>query len=148
KDLSVRDEAQYSFALKESEGNIVHDIHGRRVGEVSNPEWMMNDAYNRRYKACYRSQPQAGAHYNAEKKEIYYFNKDSLRIYNVRSGDTDIKIFAEPCPVKLVLGTNFIDTKRDKLYSYEVYYATPDDQYDGPTVASLDLNTYQWTAES
>jgi hypothetical protein len=32
--------------------------------------------------------------------------------------------------------------------AYEVYYATPNDAYDGPTVASLDLNTYQWTAEN
>jgi DNA-binding SARP family transcriptional activator len=53
-------------------------------------------------------------------------------------------VFQEKCPVELVLGTNFIDSKHNKLYSYEVY----NDNYDGPTVASLDLDTHQWTAEN
>ena len=63
----------------------------------------------------------------------------------MRSGETNTKVFEEECPVELILGTNFIDTNRNKLYAYEVYYDTP---YDGPTVASLDLDTYQWTAEN
>jgi two-component SAPR family response regulator len=108
----------------------------------------MNDAYHWRYKVSFQSQSVAGANYNPEKKEIYYFNRDSLHVYNVRSGDTDIKVFEEKCPVKLILGTNFIDPKRNKLYSYETYYATPHDDYEGPTAASLDLDTYRWAAEN
>lgn len=148
KDLSVGNQEKYIFALKESEGNIVHDISGKNFGTVANPEWLMNDAYHWRYKVSFQSQSVAGANYNPEKKEIYYFNRDSLHVYNVRSGDTQIKVFEEKCPVKLILGTNFLDTGHNKLYSYEVYYATPNDNYDGATVASLDLNTYRWTAEN
>lgn len=144
KDLSIGNEEQYFFPLKESEGSSVHDINGKAFGKVSNPEWLMNDAYHWRYKASFKSKPVAGANYNPEKKEIYYFNRDSLCTYNVRSGDTQIKVFEEKCPVELKLGTNFIDTKQNKLYSYEVYNST----YHGPTVASLDLDTYQWTAEN
>lgn len=145
KDLSVGNKEKYHFTLKENEGNIVHDINGNAIGKASNPEWLINDAYHWKYKASFKSQSVAGANYNPTKKEIYYFNKDSLRTYNVWSGDTKTRVFEEKCPVELILGTNFIDTTRNKLYTYEVYFDTP---YHGPTVASLDLNTYQWTAES
>jgi hypothetical protein len=144
KDLSVGNEEKYVFELKESKGNLVHDIHGKTFGEVSNAEWLVNDAYHWRYKASFKSQSVAGASYNSARKEIYYFNSDSLRIYNVRSGDTDVKVFEEKCPVKLKLGTNFINTQNNKLYSYEPYI----DDYTGTTVASLDLDTYRWTGEN
>lgn len=145
KDLSVGNKEKYRFALKENEGNIVHDVNGNAYGTVTNPEWLMNDAYHWRYKASFKSQSVAGANYNPKKKEIYYFNRDSLRIYNVWSGDSRVALFKEKCPVDLILGTNFIDTTRNKLYTYEVYYENTDD---APTVASLDLDTYQWTIES
>src|SRR5690606_28388529 len=71
-----------------------------------------------------------------------------LFIYNVRTDETTVRVFGEPCPVKLILGTNFLDTQDNKLYSYETYYSTPNSDYDGPTVASLDLSSYRWTAEA
>ncbi len=142
--LSIGNREKYTFSLNESKGNVVHDIRGKAYGTVINPEWLVNDAYHWRHKASFRSEQVAGANYNPVKKEIYYFNSDSLYIYNVISGETSIKIFQEKCPVELVLGTNFLDTKQHKLYSYEAY----NEDYDGPTVASLDLNTYKWTAES
>lgn len=143
KNLSIGDKEKYIFELKESKGNVVHELTGKASGEVTNPEWLLNDAYHWRYKASFRSQSVAGANYNPDKKEIYYFNQDSLRIYNVRAGSTTSKVFDEKCPVKLKLGTNFIDTKSNRLYSYEPY----NDDYSGPTVASLDLNTYRWVVE-
>ncbi len=148
RDLSIGNQEKYLFRLNEGKGNVVHDVSGERVGEVTNPEWLINDAYHWRYKAFFKSRSVAGANYNPEKKELYYFNRDSLFIYNVRSGSTDVKVFQQQCPVKLILGTNFVDARNDKLYSYETYYAPPNDNYDGPTVASLDLNTYQWIGES
>lgn len=142
--LSIGNQRKYTFPLNESKGDIVHDIEGKEFGTVINPEWLVNDAYHWRHKASFQSQSVAGAHYNPLKKEIYYFNNDSLYIYNVISGDTDIKVFQQKCPVELVLGTNFIDTKQNKLYSYEAY----NEDYEGPAIASLDLDTYQWAAES
>lgn len=144
KDLAVGNDDKYLFALKENEGDVVHDIGGNAYGNVTNPEWLINDAYHWRYKAAFRSRSIAGANYNAAKKEIYYFNSDSLHVYNVKTGNTEAHVFDEKCPVELILGTNFIDTSSNKLYAYEVYYEDP---YSMPTVASLDLNTYQWAAE-
>ncbi|MFV0591741.1 MAG: hypothetical protein ACK5M7_10170 [Draconibacterium sp.] len=145
KDVSVGKDKDYFFPLKENEGNVVHDQKGRTIGKVSNPEWLINDAYHWRYQTTFKSKSVAGANYNPGKKEVYYFNRDSLYIYDVRSGNSQVKVFEEKCPVDLILGTNFLDPEHDKLYSYEVFFEHP---YEGPTVASLDLNTYKWIGES
>jgi len=144
KDLSIGNQQRYFFELKESEGVNVYDVAGKTFGKVVNPEWLINDAYHWRYKTSFKSKSVAGANYNAERKEIYYFNKDSLFIYNVRSGETIIKVFDQPNPVKMKLGMNFINPRTNKLYSYEPNI----ENYNGTTVASLDLGTYRWTAEN
>lgn len=145
RDLTIGNDERYEFPLKERSGNVVHDIEGNSFGMVSNPEWLMNDAYHWRYKVSFKSKSVAGANYNPERKEIYYFNRDSISIYNVRTGDVNVRVFDQPGPVRPVLGTNFLDTIGNKLYAYEVYYSEP---YDGPTVASLDLDSYQWATET
>jgi two-component SAPR family response regulator len=145
KDLSVGNARKYHFSLRENKGNIVHDKKGKDIGRVSNPEWLINDAYHWKFKASFKSATVAGANYNPFKNEVYYFNRDSILIYNVRSGEITNRAFEEKCPVELILGTNFIDTIHSKLYAYEVYYES---LYDGTTVANLDLDNYQWEAES
>lgn len=144
KSLSAGNLTRYSFPLNESKGSVVHDVNGDAFGSVVNPEWLVNDAYHWRHKASFHSSSVAGANYNPESKEIYYFNKDSLHIYNVISGHSDIRVFEKASPVPLTLGMNFIDTVDNKLYSFEAYK----ENYTGPTVASLDLDSYQWNAES
>ncbi len=62
------------------------------------------------------------------------------------TGATQRQLFAQPCPVKLYLGTNFIDPSHHKLYSYETFREKKTEAE--PSVASLDLDTYQWNAES
>lgn len=148
KGLAVGNKKDYYFELKEIEGEVVHDVQGNAYGEVTNPEWLMNDAYHWRYMASFQSKSVAGANYNPERMEIYYFNRDTLRIFNVWNGETRTEIFDERCPMGLVLGTNFLDTVNSKLYSYEVYYPSDFGEYEGPTVASLDLNSYEWTPEN
>jgi len=145
KNLSVIGKETYRFPLYENEGNIVHDINGNPVGHVTNPDWLKNYAYHWKHQASFRSESVAGANYNPKKKEIYYFNRDSIQVYNVRSGTTKTVVFDQTNPVELILGTNFIDTVQNKLYAYEVYYEMP---YEGATVASLDLEDYKWSEES
>ena len=145
KNLAVSGKETYNFPLLENEGNTVHDIHGTPYGKVTNPDWLKNYAYHWKHQATFHSTGIAGANYNPQTKEIYYYNKDSLWLYNIRNGLTQIRVLEQKSPVELILGTNFVDTTRNRLYTYEVYYDTP---YEGPTVASLDLATYQWNVES
>ncbi len=102
RDLSVGNHEKFVFPLNQNKGTVVYDIHSEPFGEVTNPEWLVDDAYHWRYKTSFKSKSVAGANYNPEKKEIYYFNGDSLSIYDVRSGESSIKVFQEKCPVKLI----------------------------------------------
>jgi DNA-binding SARP family transcriptional activator len=145
KNLSVSGKETYTFPLLENEGNVVHDNEGIPYGAVINPDWLKNYAYHWKHQRSFHSEAIAGANYNPQKKEIYYYNQDSLWSYNVRSGATQITVFESKSPVDLILGTNFVDTLQNRLYTYEVYYDTP---YQGATVASLDLGNLEWRVES
>ncbi|WP_460544248.1 Kelch repeat-containing protein [Echinicola sediminis] len=145
KNLYVVGRDTYHFPLVENEGTLVHDINGHPIGKVSNPDWLKNDAYFWKHQVSFGSASVAGANYDPQKKEIYYYNQDSIWRYNVQTGTSHIEVFEKKSPVKLILGTNFLDTAKHKLYTYEVYYDSP---YEAPTVASLDLDTYEWSEES
>ncbi|MDD2261516.1 MAG: DNA-binding transcriptional activator [Clostridia bacterium] len=145
RNLSVGNTRSYRFPLMEYQGNQVHNSKGTVMGNVVNPYWLINDAYHWKPETSTRSRQVSGTNYHAGRKELYHFNKDSIIIYNLRTVNQETVVFKEPCPVDLRLGTNFIDPLHDKLYSYEVYY---DSTYQGPTVASLDLNSYEWRIES
>lgn len=62
------------------------------------------------------------------------------------TGTTQRQPFAQPCPVKLYLGTNFIDPTRHRLYTYEAFREKKTNEE--PSVASLNLDTYQWNTEA
>ncbi len=142
KNLSVGNQKRYFFPLNESEGGEVYDQRGRHIGHVSNPEWLINDAFHWKYKQSFASKTPAGAAYNAQRKEIYYYNRDTIFVYNIRTEQITVHPFRTPCPVKVALGMNFLDTSRNQLYTYEVY---DDTQPAGePTVASYDLDSGQW----
>lgn len=146
RDLRIGDEKKHHFILNEFEGTEVHDSKEKVVGNVVNPEWLKNDAYHWKLEALFYSESIAGSNFNSKTGEIYFFNSDSIIIHNLHNSQTRRIKFEEECPVRLELGTNFIDTLENKLYSYEVYI--DDSLYNGPTVASLDLSTFRWSVES
>ncbi len=143
--LHVGNTQNYRFPLREYQGGAVHDSKGTVMGNVVNPYWLINDAYHWKLETTTRSAQVSGTNYHEGRKELYHFNKDSIIIYNLRTAHRETVVFKEPCPVDLRLGTNFIDPLHDRLYCYEVY---SDSTYQGPTVASLDLHSYEWRIES
>lgn len=146
KNLSIGNKnTKYIFPLRENEGHIVHDFEGNSYGLVTNPEWLINDSYQWKLVNTFHSSTQAGSNYNEIRKEIYYFNRDSIFIHNIKTNDTRKVAFQKQCPVDLIQATNFLDVKANKLYVYELYHNYP---YDGPTVASLNLDNFTWTIES
>lgn len=146
KNLSIGNKTtKYIFPLRENGGNTVYDFEGNNYGLVTNPEWLINDSYKWQLVQTFNSSTQAGSNYNESKKEIYYFNSDSIFIHNIKTNDTRKVAFQKKCPVDLIQATNFLDVKANKLYVYELYHNYP---YKGPTVASLNLNNFTWTIES
>lgn len=143
--LVVNAEHTYTFPLDEADGESVCNQEGTLYGKVENPIWLINEAYHWRKEGGFASASEAGSCYNADRNEIYYFNRDSLFVYNMETGSTSAKAFAERCPVKLFLAGSFFDSDSERLYAYEVYTENGDSE---PMIASLDLHTLGWRVES
>lgn len=126
--LVVNAEHTYTFPLDEADGESVCNQEGTLYGKVENPIWLINEAYHWRKEGGFASASEAGSCYNADRNEIYYFNRDSLFVYNMETGSTSAKAFAERCPVKLFLAGSFFDSGSERLY--------------------LDLHTLGWRVES
>lgn len=143
KDLSVGNSRIFSFPLDESKGDRVHDSTGRPTGEVSNPEWLINEAYEWEYHTLIKRETVSCAGYNPKLKKVYCFDRDSIFMYDVLSRTTEAQRFMNRCPVHLTLGTSFIDTLHNRIYAYEVYYSDPM-LADSASVAWLDIESLQW----
>lgn len=145
KNLEISDSKQrYFFPLNESKGELVHNDRKEVTGYVSNPVWMINDAYHWKHEHSYSSQLVSGTNFNSDTQEIYYFNKDSIVFYNIRTGDTYAQRYLNKCPLTMRLGTNFLDKGRNELYVYEV----SDLPAGNVSIAYLDLNTFKWKMQS
>lgn len=146
KELSVSDNRHtYRFPLHESNGNIAHNTKGEAFGNITNPVWLINDAYFWSHKQTFKSSSVAGCNFDAETDNLYIFNKDSLVTYNVHTGIKTTEAFKEKCPIDIFLGTNFLYSESKKLYVYEV---CNEKMEKGPNIAILDLQTKLWSIES
>ncbi|MFD1771387.1 Kelch repeat-containing protein [Sphingobacterium suaedae] len=133
------------FPLRESKGDKLHSASGEVMGKVTNGTWLLNDAYHWHKHTTMRSSTPSGATYDFKTKTIYYFNQDSLATYEIQTGQERSVRFPASCPVEIKLGTNFLVPSENRLYLYETHYTT---SYSGPTVASLDLDSFSWRIES
>lgn len=147
RNLMVSDaDSRWRFPLKQTSGTTVLDEQHHTVGIVNSPYWLLNDHYHWTPLLSWKSDTPAGHNFFVPNHQLLYYNNDSLYIYNVVTGATQRQPFAQSCPVKLYLGTNFIDPSHHKLYSYEAFREKKTEAE--PSVASLNLDTYQWNVES
>ena len=140
------DNKTYEFPLKQSHGNDVYDKNGNKIGYVQNPYWGINDSYHWKFIKKLYSKTNAGACYDPSSHNIYYYNQNSMDVFNIASKETTHKHFPHKCPVKIYLGMNFLNRKNKKLYTYELC-KDPKIPREA-TISSLDLNTLQWATES
>ncbi len=131
--------------FKESEGSLLHNLKGDIIGEVNNGIWLSNNSYHWQKRLITSFSSESGSEYNSKTKSIYYFNRDSLQIFNLLTSELKKIKFSSPCPVQIHRGNTFIDTSNNKLYVYETYFPST---YNGPSMASLDLENNQWKIES
>ena len=151
KNLRVKGgEVDYFFPLSQSRSNDVYDYKLNKVGHVDNPYWSINDCYHWKKLGNMHFQHNAGTCFDSQRHLFYGYTRDTLFIYNTDSHETVRRVFGSKCPVDINLGMNFLDVRNDKLYTYEVFkYGNPDDRpEDEPSIASLNLNTFEWTPES
>lgn len=131
--------------FNENAGNSVGNSAGERVGAVENPIWLVNSAYRWQYEAQMASSSRAGSTYDMSRHQFYYFNKDTLNIFNPAMKSLTEVAFIDKCPVHLFLANSFVLPGDDRMYVYEVY---PEDHAPGPMVASVDLEYLDWREEA
>ncbi|MDR2919780.1 MAG: DNA-binding transcriptional activator [Tannerella sp.] len=146
RNLKVNDENRknFFFPLNESDGEDVHDCNKKITGHVDNPVWLINSAYYWAFGPSFSSGKTAGSNFNPDTEDVYYFNEDSIIIYNIGTKETLSRRYANKCPMQMFLGTNFLDRENNRIYVYEVSVESAG----STTISYLDLNTYQWTALS
>lgn len=142
-------EKEYYFPLSQSRSNDVYDYEQNRIGHVDNPYWSINDCYHWKKLDSMHFLHNAGTCFDPQRHLFYGYTRDTLLIYNTDSNETVYKVFSSKCPVDINLGMNFLDVRNDKLYTYEVfkYGNIAERPKDEPSIASLNLNTFEWTAE-
>lgn len=146
KNVVIKDKQQeYLFRLNENEGEYVHDSKDKIRGQVSNPIWLINNAYYWAPRASFKSNNVAGLNFNPQTQDIYFFDQDSIVLFNMRSNTVLSKKYGNELPVKLRLGMSFMDKAANRLHAYEVYSEEPTEAV---TSAYLDLNTFMWGSES
>lgn len=132
--------SSYIFPLNENEGNEVHTSTGEVLGAVINPIWLINGSYHWEKLLDYYSQTPAGITFEADSQRLIIFNQDSLLTYNFLKRQPQAAAYINKLPVKLQLGTHFINHSQGKLYVYELNNLPIGD----PTVAALDVSLRQW----
>ncbi len=147
RELSVADgDREWLFPLRQATGERVYDSKGAKTGNVINPYWLLNDHYRWKKVFASASKTPAGYNYDERRHTLLYYNRDVAHLYDITANRAADRAFASPCPVRLWLGTGFIDAANDRLYTYEVFREGKGG--DEPSVASLDLRTFAWRTES
>ena len=147
KNLTVSDlRKTFLFPLNESEGVEVKGINGKTYGAVSNPSWLMHKSYKWDEVASFSSQTRAGVNYDNIRKNLVYYNRDSVYVYDFINKESRMQKYHAPCPVETYLGSSFVNPYDSLLYVYEPY--VEDGTLSVPTMASYDPGANTWTVRS
>ena len=147
RDLTISDgRKKFVFPLNESEGEEVNDINGKTYGVVNNPQWLMHKSYKWDEVASFSSQSRAGVNYDRFRKNLVYYNRDSIYIYDFISKETRARKFESCCPVNPYLGTSFVNPADSLLYVYEPYVENGEPAMS--TLAAYDPDDNSWVVKS
>lgn len=145
RDLNVSGVGEnHHFPLNESYGEKVHNEQGKCVGEVKNPNWLINDSYFWKKRFSYHSLSAMGVTFDESGQRLLFFNRDSLITYDVNTDQVTASVYRNKLPLPMVLGMSFYDLQRKLLYVYEVNGMAAKD----PKVVSLDIDKGEWKVES
>lgn len=141
RNLAIGDGSKsYTFPLNEWSGKNVYSSEGDDLGVVDNPVWLINESYFWAPRFTRGFREVAGINFNEATQKLVMFKSDSLISYDVQRNNLSAQAYQNKCPVPLHLGKSIINTRENKLYSYETLQAPKP----APSIASLDLNTLKW----
>lgn len=148
KDLTISDKSsKYVFALDEEQGEDVHEYaNGRKTGKVENPIWLAQNYFNWRIQDIVNSSTFLCKGYDENSHEVWAYNRDSIRFFNLKTRQVRTVRFNNTCPLEISTGQNFYDSSTGKYYAYEPYIENSDSTR--VSWAVLDTKTWRWTALS
>lgn len=148
KDLSISDKStKYVFALDEEQGDAVHEYaKGCKIGKVENPIWLAQNYFNWRLQDIVNSSTFLCKGYDDNTHEVWAYNRDSIRFFNLKTKQVRTVKFKNTCPLDISTGQNFLDSSTGKFYVYEPYIENADQTR--VSWAVLDTVSWKWTALS
>jgi len=145
KDLRISDSRRtVSFPLDETEGNVIRDSKGRKTGSVKNPNWLMAESGFWKKVTEMDSDSPGGVIYAPKLSSVLLYNSETLKTFDIAREMSTVRQTKNRCPMQILLGTCFLED--DKLIAYELNDWLHNNE--GNSVASLDLQTLEWTALS
>ncbi len=145
-DISIRNlkisdiNSSYSFNFNEIKGSEVHDLKGTVRGVVENPIWLINESFFWKQRFHFASNQVTAINYDSKMQRFILINTDSVYFYNITKGTFTGYELPQETPVPLRLGLSFFSDENEKLTVYEVN----DADFNKPSMASINLNTFDW----
>lgn len=131
------------FPLDEDSGDIARSSKKMVSGKVTNPVWLMRESISWNKRGTFSSGKFQCVGYDSYKKEVYLFDRDSIRFLNITENSFGAKPFFEKCPVGIFLGSNFYEPKTKTIYAYELYYDFPL-RGNQPSIGRLNSSALTW----
>ena len=145
RNLSIEDaKKHFNFPFNENQGKDVHNSHGKLIGKVKNPIWLVNESYHWKLRHSYSSDDVTIMNYDEANQRMVIVSRDSLMFYNFETNSVTGFKQNEPLPIAVRLATSFIDSINNLIYVYEVNHFG----VNKPSIASLDLNSHKWLIKS
>jgi two-component SAPR family response regulator len=141
KDLRIQNgKINYTFPLNESRGEKVYDSSGEFYGMVKNPNWLINDSYHWKKRQTFFFKEISAVTFDEKNQRFISISSDSIAFYNIEKQTTKKIKLKQKNPIPMRLGTSILNPSSNKLYVYELN----DVVINSPTIASLDLDTFEW----
>ncbi len=151
KNLRITDDTQeYNYNFQEHDGYTVSEKGQKNKGTVENPVWLNNNAIHWTHECKSINSTPSGATYNEVRKQVYYFSRTALTIYDMTTNTITEDIeFKTPCPVEIIQGNCWVSQDGKNLTVYETL-SSDCKEFDSkrPMVATLDLDTMEWQNKS
>lgn len=118
----TKDGERLEIPLNESEGNIVHASDGTEVGDIENPNWLINSSRVWDKLVSFCSSTPTGVAFDVENNCFFSYNSDTIRTYDVLSKELTAKPLSGPGRLPTKFGMNFYNPTSRKIIPYEIYY--------------------------
>ena len=143
--LKISDKnSAFNFNFNETKGTLVHDSEGFERGNVENPIWLINESFYWKPRFSFSSNQVTAINFDSKQQRFVFINRDSICFYDMSKEIFTRNELPQKTPVQLRLGLSFFPEENDELVVYEIN----DADLNRPSLASINMNTFQWEAWS